>query len=90
MVETKKECFGVLDKVSPMGEDGFRETVIGCFDCPDKVTCLQAALATQEGLMFRSEILDRAPAGGLLGRIKRWSEKKQLSQLMKEKQGKAR
>lgn len=90
MTETKKECFGVLDKVFPMGEDGLRETVTTCFDCPHKVACLQAALATKEGLMFRSEILDRAPASGLAGKIKRWSEKKQLNRLLKEKQGKVK
>lgn len=90
MAETKKECFGVLDKVFPMGEDGLRETVTTCFDCPHKVACLQAALATKEGLMFRSEILDRAPASGLAGKIKRWSEKKQLNRLLKEKQGKVK
>ena len=90
MTETKKECFGILDKVFPMGEDGLRETVTTCFDCPEKVDCLRVALATKEGLMFRSKILDRAPAGGLAGRIRRWSEKKQLSRLLKEKQGKVK
>jgi hypothetical protein len=90
MKETKKECFGILDKVFPMGEDGLRETVTTCFDCPQKVPCLKAALRTEEGLMFRNEILDRAPAGGLAGRIKRWSEKKRLNQLLKEKQRKAK
>ncbi len=90
MTETKKECFGILDKVFPMGEDGLRETVTSCFDCPSKVACLRAALATEEGLMFRSGILDREPASGLAGKIKRWSEKKQLDRLMKEKHGRVK
>ena len=88
MTENRKECFGILDEVFPVGENGLRETVTACFDCPQKVACLKAALATKEGLMFRSEILDRAPATGLAGRIKKWSEKKQLHRLLKEKQGK--
>jgi hypothetical protein len=39
----------------------------------------------KEGL--RSEILDRAPANGMVGRLRRWSEKKALTQLTKQKEG---
>jgi len=44
---------------------------------------LETALATKEGLELRNEILDRTPAMGFLGRLTRWSEKKELSRLMK-------
>jgi hypothetical protein len=54
------------------------------------VACLQVALETKEGLIFRGEILDRSPARGLAGKLKRWSERKELSRLMKEKQGKGK
>ena len=85
MTRSKKDCFGVLDTVFPVGEEGLREVVIGCLDCPDRKSCLQAALDTKQGLRFRSEVLDRAPASGIVGRLRRWSEKKELSRLMKDK-----
>jgi hypothetical protein len=88
MIIPEKECFGVLDKVFPMGKEGLREIVPGCFDCPHKKACLQAALATKEGVAFRGEVLDRTPAGGLAGRLKRWSDKKQLGRLMQQKETK--
>jgi hypothetical protein len=89
MTGSRKECFGVLDKVFPMGKEGLREIVPGCFECPDRKACLQKALTTREGLAFKNELLDRAPAKGLAGRFRRWSEKKQLSRQM-EQRGKIR
>ena len=86
MAESKKNCFGILDRVFPMGKEGLRKIVPGCFDCPHKKACLQAALGSKEGLAFRGEILDRTPAGGMAGRIKRWSDKKQLSRLIQQKE----
>ena len=88
--ETRKECFGILDRVFPMGDKGLREIVPSCFDCHDRVACLKAALTTKEGLTFRGEILERSSAKGLGGRLRRWSEKKQLSRLMKERPGKGK
>lgn len=79
-----KDCFGILDEVFPMGEDGLREIVPACFECPDRVACLRAALATVKGLEMREALLDRAPAGGLIGRLKRWSQKKELSRQIEE------
>jgi len=88
MTTTKKDCFGVLDKVFPMGKEGLREVVPSCFECNDRKTCLEAALATKQGLEFRSELLYRIPASGLVGRLKRWSEKKELNRLIKQEQDK--
>lgn len=87
MTKVSKDCFGILDKVFPVGEEGLREIVPGCFDCPHKKSCLQAALDTKEGLMFRNEVLDREPAVGVVGRIKRWSERKTFSRLINLKEG---
>ena len=84
----KKDCFGVLDNVFPMGKEGLREVLPGCFECGEKTACLQKALATREGLEFRTHILDRTSQAGLIGKLKRWSERKELSRLMKEKKGK--
>jgi hypothetical protein len=87
MTETQKDCFGDLDKVFPMGTEGLREVPPICFECAKKKACLQTALTTKKGLALRSEIADRAPVKGIVGRLKRWSEKKTLTQLTKHKEG---
>ncbi|MEW6668507.1 MAG: hypothetical protein AB1512_25120 [Thermodesulfobacteriota bacterium] len=91
MEETaEKGCFGVLDRVFPAGESGLREVPEGCLQCPDRVACLRSAVSTREGLRMREEMLDRAGKAGFVGRIERWSRKKELSRLMeiKAKEGK--
>ncbi len=88
MTTNQKNCFGDLDKVFPMGKEGLREIVQSCFDCHKRKACLQAALDTKQGLEFRNELLDRIPVSGLVGRFKRWSEKKELNMLIKREKGK--
>lgn len=80
----KKRCFGVLKRVFPVSDSGLREVPSSCFECPDRVRCLQQALKTREGLKMQVERLDRAEASGMIGRLKRWSRKKELSRRMKE------
>jgi hypothetical protein len=87
MTQSRKDCFGILDNVFPMGKDGLREIVLSCFDCPDRKACLQAALQTEEGFELRSQALDRSSARGLVGRLRRWSEKKELSRLKESRKG---
>ncbi len=86
MVKTEMPCFGQLDKVFPVGDEGLREVPSTCFDCAEKTPCMKAALASKEGLAFRGEILGRTDAKGLLGRLRRWSRKKELTRLMKERE----
>jgi len=86
----KKDCFGIMDKVFPLGQKGFREIVPVCFDCPERIPCLKAALTTKEGLEMKADTLKRAEASGLIGRLQRWSQKKELSRLMKQLQEKKR
>ena len=88
MAVSHKTCFGNLDSVFPMGMVGLREVPANCFECPDKKACLQTALATKKGLTLKCEVLERAPSKGLMGRLRRWSEKKALTQLIKEKEEK--
>ena len=85
MPGSQKDCFGDLDRVFPMGKEGLREVPPNCFACPDKKACLQMALTTKKGIGLRSEMLDRAPAKGMVGWLRRWSEKKTLTQLKKHK-----
>ena len=84
MTESPKDCYGVLDRIFPVGKEGLREIVPECFSCPYRKACLQAALKTREGLLLRRDVLDRVPATGLSGKLRRWSEKKQISRLIKK------
>ena len=83
-----EDCFGILDRVFPMGEGGLREVPSECMGCPEKTECLRRAMSTQQGLELKGEMLDRAAAAGLVSRLQRWSRKKTLSRLIKEEKGK--
>jgi hypothetical protein len=78
-----KDCFGILEEVFPIGKGGLREVVPRCMECEKKVECLRTALDTQEGLALKGEVVDRAADTGLIGRIRRWSEKKDLDRRIK-------
>ena len=80
----KKDCFGILDRVFPLSDKGLREIVSECFDCSDRIHCLKEALKTKEGIEMRANILDRVPANGLVNKIRRWSQKKELNRLSEE------
>jgi hypothetical protein len=88
IIMEKKECFGILEEVFPIGQNGLREVPAECLECPERVSCLKEALNTSEGLEMRSKNLERMPKGGLLGRIRRWSQKKELIRLADEKRKK--
>ena len=81
----EKTCFGILDKIFPVGKEGLREVPQDCFECEDRLPCLKKALDTKEGYKMRSDNLQKMPPGGILGRIKRWSQKKELNRLAREK-----
>lgn len=78
----------MLDNVFPLGKEGLREVVPDCFQCPDRVACLKESLNTEQGLRFKNEVIDRSTPSGLAGRLKRWSEKKDLSRRLKQKKRK--
>ncbi|MBN2419571.1 MAG: hypothetical protein JXL81_09325 [Deltaproteobacteria bacterium] len=80
----KKACYGILDKVFPFGNEGLRQVPPDCLRCPDRLSCLKAAISTKEGCEMRSDNLRKIPAKGLIDRIKRWSQKKELSRLADE------
>jgi hypothetical protein len=75
----KKECFGNLEKVFPLQTDGLREVPPECFACPERVGCLRAAINSEEGIGMRAERLDQIPVRSIRGRLRRWSEKKELN-----------
>jgi hypothetical protein len=87
-IMNKRDCFAILDRVFPKGDQGLREVPRECFECPDRVSCLREAMKTKEGLEMRAQLLIRAEMGGLIGRFQRWSQKKHLSRMAKEEEAK--
>lgn len=86
----KKECFGTLEQVFPMGDKGLREVPAECFECPDHTECLRAAMDTPDGIEMRQETVDRAAQAGMMGRLQRWSRKKELDRQAREKKKRKR
>jgi len=82
---SKRDCFGNLDHVFPMGESGLREAPPECLQCPDRTECLRAAMKTEAGIRMQEDLADRHSETGLLGRIRRWSRKKELERLGRER-----
>ena len=78
------DCFGVLDHVFPMGEEGLRHTPESCLPCIHKIECLKAAMGRSDGLKVREESLDRAYAAGMVGFWERWSQKKSFYRQIKK------
>ncbi|MCF8061887.1 MAG: hypothetical protein K9M82_05175 [Deltaproteobacteria bacterium] len=76
-----KDCYGILDRVFPMGEQGLREVPEACFACPERTACMRVAMRTKQGIAMQEDALDRSPASGLRGRILRWSRKKELERM---------
>lgn len=84
MTEEKAErhppCFGDLETVFPMGDDGLRHSPRKCLHCGSKTECLRKAMAAGEGARVREEMVDRAYDSGVMGFFQRWAKKKQLHQ----------
>ncbi len=80
-----KDCYGILDRVFPVGEKGLREVPPDCFECPDRTACMRAALETTEGIRMQAETVDRTAPSGLRGRVLRWSRKKALERAARER-----
>jgi hypothetical protein len=72
-------CFGELDKVFPMQENGLRQTPKSCFfHCPVKTRCLKQAMASKDGVKVEEELIDRSEQAGMMNFFERWSRKKQM------------
>lgn len=84
--EPKKrpECYGELEKVFPLREDGFRVSPIECMQCADKTECLKRAIGEASGYSVREEMIDRAYRGGVIGFFQRWSQKKTIHRMKKK------
>jgi hypothetical protein len=47
---------------------------------------MKAALASQDGIRFTEEMLERSERVGMVGWLERWSRKKELSRLKRKDQ----
>jgi hypothetical protein len=80
-----KDCYGILEKVFPKGDQELRQVPAACMECSDRVLCLKEAIRTKEGLEMEAQLLRRAEEGGLINRFQRWSRKKQISRQIEKK-----
>ena len=71
-------CYGRLETVFPMGEDGLRHTPPECLECDVKTPCLRRAVEGEQGVPVREERLARAWRAGHVGFLGRWAELKAL------------
>ena len=71
-------CYGDLEAVFPIGEEGLRHSPESCMPCCYKTECLRQAMTRKDGIKVREEMVDRAYASGALGFFERWSRKKAL------------
>ena len=82
-------CFGELDKVFPMQENGLRQTPESCFfHCPVKTRCLKQALASKDGVKVEEELIDRSEQAGMMNFVERWSRKKQMHRRLQAREKK--
>ena len=76
----RPSCFGELETVFPMGDEGIRTTPPECMKCPHVKLCIQTAMRGPEGLKLEEARIDRAYEYGLIGKLERWSKKKLIRQ----------
>jgi len=79
MENKKPDCYGDLEKVFPLNEEGLRETPVECIEkCLLKKECILKAVESDKGLEKKNEMIDSAYESGNLGFFARWSRKKSL------------
>ncbi|MFH2044355.1 MAG: hypothetical protein ABIK92_04325 [Pseudomonadota bacterium] len=79
------DCFGKMDIVFPMADDGLRCSPESCLACDLKTDCLKTAMNQKEGLKAQEEFTDRFYEAGMIGFLKRWSDKKILHRKINKK-----
>ncbi|RJP84300.1 MAG: hypothetical protein C4518_20205 [Desulfobacteraceae bacterium] len=81
----KPDCFGIMDRVFPMTEDGLRHSPRHCMACDYKTECLGTAIRQPAGVAVQEELVDRAYESRTISFIERWSKRKYLDKIKKEK-----
>ena len=81
----RPSCFGNLEIVFPMTEEGLRQTPDSCMECIHKTQCLRSAMSQgNKAIEAQEEYVDRAYESGMIGFLSRWSKKKQLDKMRKK------
>lgn len=83
--DEKPYCFGKLENVFPLSEDGLRHSPESCMVCIYKTDCLKTAIQTKDGVKVKQEALDRAYSSGRMSFLTRWSKKKTLQKKKKDR-----
>ncbi len=79
-MDTKPPCFGELNKVFPMGNDGLRQSPDECLQCSWKTRCLRSAMRhDSKAAQVNEDRIDKAYDAGLLSFAQRWARKKSLN-----------
>jgi hypothetical protein len=82
--QPEPDCFGVLEIVFPMSDDGLRHSPENCMICFHKTECLRSAIKNPDGLKVKEEIIDRAYEAKNIGFWQRWSRRKYLKKIKKD------
>ncbi len=83
--DKQPDCFGQLERVFPMGDDGLRCSPDDCMACEFKTPCLRAAMQTKARFVVQDEMVDRAYESRQIGFWRRWSRKKAAHRQMSKK-----
>lgn len=70
------DCFGDIERVFPVGQDGHREVSPDCWPCGERIECLRQAVASRQGkdaLVIERARREEESIGGAAGFFKRWS-----------------
>jgi hypothetical protein len=78
-------CYGDIETVFPLHQNGLRETPTACLNCRHKTACLRSGMTGVEGLKVRQEFVDRAYSSGRITFWERWSRKKIIERRKKNK-----
>ncbi len=81
----KPDCFGVIDIVFPMHDDGLRHSPESCMACSYKTECLRTAIQNPDGLQVQEEIVDRAYESKNISFLQRWSKRKYIHKIKHKK-----
>ena len=81
----RPRCFANLEEVFPLGADGLRHSPERCVVCYCKVECLRTAMAGDDGIKVKEELVDRAYESGGSSFLERWAKRKTLAKQADEK-----
>jgi len=83
--ERKPDCYGVIDIVFPMHDDGLRHSPERCMVCVYKTECLRTAIKNPDGIQVQEELVDRSYESKNISFLQRWSKRKYISKIKKKK-----